>query len=288
MSTNNDPREFSLRKQLKLNHVVDILAVDDDQAANQENLVELQRTWLNLGHALTAAEHLHDFVDDLEDDLCEIMGDNPYCIGASFAIACFPNPLRIACDIFSMVAGTISYAILVGVTIAYQAVSDIYEIATMSDKEAYYGQYYSRATYINTFEYNKKNWEALNVINSNMKDQHKEMKGQLQERHRDIANHVGQDIADTQNALGQAIVDAQNDLGQAIVEAQNDIGRGIVDSQNDIGQGIVDAQNALGQDIVGESYFGLKCIDKLHEMKLVIQLYLYSLYVNHRRFKLYH
>ena len=37
--------------------------------------------------------------------------------------------------------------------------------------------------------------EALNAIRLNMKDQHTEMKRQLQERHKDIANHIGQDVS---------------------------------------------------------------------------------------------
>ena len=40
------------------------------------------------------------------------------------------------------------------------------------------------------------NAKALDAIRLNMKDQHTEMKRQLQERHKDIANHVGQDVSD--------------------------------------------------------------------------------------------
>ena len=78
-----------------------------------------------------------------------------------------------------------------------------------------------------------------------MKNQHMEMKRQLQERHKDIANHVGEDIADAQNASGHAIVEAQNDLGQGIVDAQNALGNYIVDAQNANGQAIVDASNYI-------------------------------------------
>ena len=35
---------------------------------------------------------------------------------------------------------------------------------------------------------------ALDAIRLNMRDQHTEMKRQLQERHKDIANHLGQDV----------------------------------------------------------------------------------------------
>ena len=133
MSTNNDPREFSLRKQLKLNHVVDILAVDDAEAANQENLVELQRTWLNLGHTLTHAENLYAFVTDHSEEVCSTFGDNPLCLGASLAMVCIPNPPRIACNMLRLGALFLSFEILAVMTIAYQAVSDLYEIRTLGE-----------------------------------------------------------------------------------------------------------------------------------------------------------
>ena len=60
---------------------------------------------------------------------------------------------------------------------------------------AIYGQYYSRANYHNIRGLTKWTEEALNAIRLNMKDQHTEMKRQLQERHKDIANHVGQDVS---------------------------------------------------------------------------------------------
>jgi hypothetical protein len=40
--------------------------------------------------------------------------------------------------------------------------------------------------------YNDWNQKALDAIRVNMKDQHMQMKNQLQERHKDIANHVGE------------------------------------------------------------------------------------------------
>ena len=235
--------------------MAEIIGLDSKDAKNQESLSTLERHWLNAAHTVMTAEHLYEFTNELKNDVCNALGDSEKCLGVSPAIACLPWPLFYICTATKLATSGITFAILVVATIVYHVIDDNYVLGTMSDKEAYYGQYYSRANYINTHEYNKKNWEALHVINSNMKDQHKEMKRQLQERHKEIANHVGEDIADTQNALGQAIVDAQNNLGQAIVGAQNDIRQGIVNTQNDIGKAIVDAQNALGQDIVGELYF---------------------------------
>jgi len=162
-----------------------IYELDSAEAIDRESLVRLQRHRLNLGHALVGAEHFWDFV---LVDKCNVLGE--------FYIGMFPNPMRFACEFAHKLKGILTYIVLVAVTIAYQAVDDTYEIATMSDKEAYYGQYYSRATYINTIGYNEKNWEALDAIRSNMKSQHNEMKRQLQERHKDIANHVGQDVSE--------------------------------------------------------------------------------------------
>ena len=175
--------------------MAEILALDNANAKNQEPLADLERTWLNLGHTVMTAEHFYDFATGQMDSNCDALGEHTQCVGASVGLVCAPNPPKIICSVVRVVLENILFAVLVGVTIAYHVVDDTYTIGTMSDKEAYYGQYYSRATYINTAEYNKKNWEALHVIHSNMKDQHNEMKKQLQERHKDIANHVGQDVS---------------------------------------------------------------------------------------------
>ena len=113
--------------------MVETINLDSAEAVNQEDLEELQRHRLNLGHALTAAEHLNEFTKDIKDDVCEFWGDNPFCIGASLAIACFPNPPRIICDTVTMLFKLLAYPIFVGVTIAYQAVDDIFEIATLGE-----------------------------------------------------------------------------------------------------------------------------------------------------------
>jgi hypothetical protein len=44
---------------------------------------------------------------------------------------------------------------------------------------------------LNIKGHNDWNQKALDAIRVNMKDQHMQMKEQLQERHKDIANHVG-------------------------------------------------------------------------------------------------
>ena len=169
---------------------------DDGAASDQEHLVPLQNAWLKLGHAKMLAEQVYEFTDELSGDVCETLGDSEKCIGAGPAVVCLPNPGYYICRIVKLVTKAVGYALQFAFTIAYHAIDDQYEIATMSDKEAYYGFFYSRATYHNTFEYGKKNWKALVEIRTDMMNQHTEMKRQLQERHKDIANHVGQDVSD--------------------------------------------------------------------------------------------
>eukprot|EP00956_Cyclotella_meneghiniana_P003490 scaffold4251_cov37-Cyclotella_meneghiniana.AAC.5 len=217
---------------------------DTDQAENQDSLIALDLAHLKLSQALQAAEHVWDLTTNELDDVCDDTGESQICAGASLGIACFPNVPRLICSVSRKIGKKFAYYILVYTTIAFQAIDNEMAMATIDPNAEFYDYYYSRATYHNTKHYNEWNEKALDAIRLNMKDQHTEMKRQLQERHKDIANHVGQDIADSHNALGQAIVDAQNDIGQ-----------GIVDSQNALGQGIVDAQNALGQDIIDTSNY---------------------------------
>jgi len=205
----------------------------------------MQRTWLNRGHLLTGAEHLYAFTEDASDDACEAMGPDNFCVGASFGIVCLPNVAKMACKIVKAIITAVAYPLMVAATIAFQVIDDEYTLATLGENQAIYGYYYSRATYLNTLGHNKWNVEALKALATNMKNQHVEMKKQLQERHKDIANHVGEDIADAQNALGHAIVNSQNDIGQSIIDSQNALGQSIVDAQNANGQAIVDAQNYI-------------------------------------------
>ena len=79
-------------------------------------------------------------------------------------------------------------------------------LLSLGADQAIYGYYYSRATYHNTKHYNEWNEKALDAIRLNMKDQHTEMKKQLQERHKDIANHVGQDVSDEHSNFERCIV----------------------------------------------------------------------------------
>jgi hypothetical protein len=87
----------------------------------------------------------------------------------------------------------LSNAVITGLTIAHDVLDDVF--GSIGVNEAYYDYYYSRATYHNTKNHNEWHVNALEAIRVNMKDQHMQMKQQLQERHKDIANHVGQDVS---------------------------------------------------------------------------------------------
>lgn len=225
----------------------------DTGSPNHQNALNSQQiTWLNLGHALTAAEHLWDWTTFLSGEMCEAIPDLPLCA---------PNPVKTVCHVSTIVKITIAYAVLFSVTVAYEVVDRLFEQATLGPDREFYGYQYAQGTYINTLNYNNWSTEALLSIRNNMKEQHTEMKQQLQERHKDIANHVGEDIADAQNALGSAIVDSQNDLGQGIVDAQNALGNYIIEAQNANGQAIVDASNyiTLQHNVLSEWLYRSMC-----------------------------
>ena len=122
-----------MNKRFTLYHMVDIIILDAGKAVNQEHLGGLQRLWLNLGHTLTHAENLFSVVTEHSEEVCETFGDNPFCLGVMPFMACSPNPARITCNGLRLAALIVSFGYLAGVTIAYQAVSDIYEIATLGE-----------------------------------------------------------------------------------------------------------------------------------------------------------
>ena len=107
--------------------------MDSNEAEDQESLGELQRSWHNLGHALKAAEHLWEHLNGVYDAKCDALGENTMCAGASFGLVCAPNPPKLICSAVKITVKFILYLILVGVTVSYQAVDDIYDIATLGE-----------------------------------------------------------------------------------------------------------------------------------------------------------
>ncbi len=117
----------------------------------------MQRHWLNLGHLLTAAEHVYEATTQLAEAYCDATGPPTICIGGGLGLVCFPNPVKTGCKIVVPILVTVAYVALIIATIAYQVYDDIYTLATLGENQAIYGYYYARAAYFNTFEYNKWN-----------------------------------------------------------------------------------------------------------------------------------
>ena len=93
-------------------------------------MVGLQRTWLNLQHALAAAQQLFDFVSELEEKENDALPDNP-CIGVGLALVCSINVVYYAKQVVNRVSFGILYSILTAVTIGFQVVDDAFELETL-------------------------------------------------------------------------------------------------------------------------------------------------------------
>ena len=167
---------------------------DDDVAEDKSNVDTIAEVFAKVKHALETVQAFVEFMSERADDVCKAMPENP-CAGASLAIACFPNPVYYVCRVVKITTSLILQALLVAASMAFQIVEEQYLNAMkIGDSTVYYGYYYSRAAFFNEMGHAEWNAKALEAIRVNMKDQHMQMKFQLQERHKDIANHVGQDV----------------------------------------------------------------------------------------------
>ena len=92
----------------------------------------MQQTWLDLGHALTAAEHLWDLATQ---DECPAFGPFNIVGGASLGIFSIPNVGRYICEVVKIVGRAIIYALLFAATIAYHVVDEDYDIATLGEHD---------------------------------------------------------------------------------------------------------------------------------------------------------
>jgi hypothetical protein len=140
---------------------------DEDPAKDESNLGELQQTWLALGHTLKSAELFYEFKNIVNDNLCSIIPSQIF--GGA------PNPAFIVCRITKFTWHGIAYAVLLGTTIAFQAIDDAFAIATRGPDKEMYSYYYSRATYHSTKQHNEWNVKALGTLRQNMKDQVKQV-----------------------------------------------------------------------------------------------------------------
>ena len=160
---------------------------DDGGASNQDALLELKVHVTNLQYALTAAEYLWGFVNKKFTANCKLFGDDKVVMGQTI-----PNFFRKACDSMNYAFIGVSYAVLFAVNIAEKAVAKDFNAATLGDNQVIYAYYYSRASYLNMKGHNEWETKALEALRVNMKEQHMQMRRQLQDRHKDIANHIGE------------------------------------------------------------------------------------------------
>ena len=156
---------------------------NDNKLSHQDQLNGLQDGWLWSSHALMTMEQLYEFHDNMFKDGCDAMGETSLCGGIGLAIACFPNPPRIACNYAKLANGAIAYGLLLAAKIVFQALDHRFEKRTLGPNQAIYGYEYSRATYLNEKKHYDWNFDALTAISKNILNQHNKMKNQLQKRH---------------------------------------------------------------------------------------------------------
>ena len=166
---------------------------DVDAAEDQSPVDNLASKLLEFQSIWNTAQEVFTTVTEKGKAVCDAMPENP-CTGVGFALACFPNVAYYVCRAVKILTDKLVTVVVKAVTIAFQVLAALTAADTISESQAFYGYYYSRATYHNTKNHNEWNIMALDAIRLNMRDQHTEMKRQLQERHKDIANHLGQDV----------------------------------------------------------------------------------------------
>jgi hypothetical protein len=75
-------------------------------------------------------EALNGYVNDVHEDMCKIIPDNP-CIGAALGILCFPNPVHYSCLNIGLVAKIYAWGLFVHASIAFQVIDETYDMATL-------------------------------------------------------------------------------------------------------------------------------------------------------------
>jgi hypothetical protein len=138
---------------------------DEDKAEDKNDLLSLQRSWIDLGHYVRWNEHIVEFGQMIKDYTCETI---PATVGL------VPNAGYYACVFLKIITIQLAFAILLGLDIAFRTTDKEFTLATQSPEQEMYAYYYSRAVYHNTKQHNEWNINALNTIRRNMKDQVKQ------------------------------------------------------------------------------------------------------------------
>ena len=146
----------------------------------------LKITMSNLEHNVEVWEHFYMFTNDQMDQQCELFSDKVVMCNS------VPNPLKWTCNFKRAVIVKLSYIALTLANIALRVVAKEFADTTLGYDQEIYAYYYSRANYLNIKGQNEWEANALEVLRVNMKEQHMQMRRQLQERHKDIANHIGE------------------------------------------------------------------------------------------------
>ena len=112
---------------------IDIISLDIKKAVNQESLVKLSRHSLNLGHTLEGAELTYDIATKVFEAKCNLPPKQLCAPSPPLGTFCVPNPFYHACTAGYSIFLWFSYAILIAVKIAHQAVDQAYDLASLGD-----------------------------------------------------------------------------------------------------------------------------------------------------------
>ena len=61
---------------LFIHHIAILSADSSGSAQDQEGLLDLQKVWLDLGHALTAAQHAFEMHNEISSVICDVIPDD--------------------------------------------------------------------------------------------------------------------------------------------------------------------------------------------------------------------
>ena len=112
---------------------IDIISLDSDEAENQEKLVKLSSHRLNLGHTLKAAEFFYESIINMLDGQCDMIIE-AICIPVIMGNGgCITLPAKTVCGGVITALKILAYIVLLSITIAYQAVDQAYDIASLGE-----------------------------------------------------------------------------------------------------------------------------------------------------------
>ena len=124
---------------------------DDDDAEDKTAVENLASRLVEFHSKLSKAELIFKFIVEKTKAACDAMPENP-CVGASLALACFPNVAYYVCRFVKIATDVIASSVFEAVNMAFEIMAELVAAETISESQAFYGYYYSRATYHNTMQ----------------------------------------------------------------------------------------------------------------------------------------